>query len=373
MQPIRGLIIALAMCFATTGCVTPSVGPMEPPGIANQVRKEIHRLAIRGPDRPKISLTSDLDGKGAATGKTALAAGLGWLGGTMEAAGQAGEGGVLVLAFGLFTTPIVVAGGALYGAASADTKEAISEGNQTLTTVLDFAPDRFRHVLETTFAEGVPVSYEFTGDLSDAELAASGYDAVLDIQMDTLVSTPSSNGFHTHFDYANRAELRIFSRPDLNRSRIYDERLADRAVSSWARDGGRLLLADLDMSYQATSEELIDDFFLRKAIRVQGMEPVSRGWSTGTISGTVPMFIWSARDGARSQPGLDVNYELLIYTGRKVPETGIRTKTTRYIPSEPLQTCKRYRWQVRAPDESFGQPTQSDGSPTYRFKTPWKK
>ncbi len=374
MKAIRTIFATLAMSLAAAGCVTPAIGPMQPPaGVSNHVRKEIHRLAVRGPTQPKVSLTNDLDGKGAATGKAAVGAGAAWLGGTLDAVGDSGDGGALVLLFGLVTTPIAVAGGALYGATASDTREAIDEGNQTLTGVLDFAPDRFRNVLEKQFAESVPVEYQFTGNLSDAELAALGFDAVLDIRMDTLGSVPSDDRIQTHFDYTNRAELTVFNRPDLSRSRIYGDRLQDRAVSSWAKHDGRQLLADLDTSYEETAREMIDDFFLKKAIRVQGMEPVSRGWSVGTISGTVPMFVWSARDGAQAEPDPDVSYEVLIYRGNKPPETGIRSTTTRYVPAEPLKACKRYNWQVRAHYVSFGEPAQSEWSPVYRFKTPCRK
>jgi hypothetical protein len=315
-------------------------------------------------------LTSELDGKGAATGKAAAAAGLVWLGGTMEAAADAGEGGMLVLAFGLVTTPVAVAGGALYGAAASDTKEAIATGNRTLHSILGFAPERFEHALETKFAEGVPVDYEFTGELSDSELAARGFDAVLDVRMETLRSSPSENRFHAYFDHVNRVELRVLRRPELNVSQSYDERLPDRSVSSWARDGGRQALTDLDQSYQEVAAEIVDDFFLRKSIQVQGIEPVSKGWSVGTISGTVPLFIWSARDGGDAQPGQDVDYEVMIYSGRTPPESGVRTGTMRYVPQTPLEGCQRYNWRVRAHYESFGSATTSDWSPVYRFKTP---
>ncbi|HEY5646665.1 MAG TPA: hypothetical protein VIS76_12020, partial [Pseudomonadales bacterium] len=340
---------------------------------SNHVRKEIHRLAVRGPTAPTVSLTSDLDGKGAATGKTAVAAGAVWLGGTMQAAGDAAEAAPLVLALGLVTTPFAVAGGALYGAAVADSAEAIAEGNQTLSGVLDFAPDRFRAALERQFAAQAPIEYAFTPEASDEELAARGFDAVLDIRMESLVSAPSENRLRTHFTQSSRAELRVFNRPDLDRTRHYSERLSERAVSSWAKNDGRLLLADLDASYAETAADVVDDFFLKKAIRVQGIEPVSRGWSAGTISGTLPMFVWSARDGARQQPDDDVNYEVMIYAGRKAPESGTLTKTSRYVPPEPLQACRTYNWRVRAHYESFGQPEVSDWSPGYRFKTPCKR
>lgn len=370
MRAMRATLVGIILSITAAGCVTPNLGPMEPPGVSNEVRKAVHRLAVRGPSPPTVSLTSDLDGKGAATGKTAAAAGLGWLGGTMQAAGEAGDGGALVLAFGLVTTPFAVAGGALYGAAASDTREAITEGNKTLISVLDFAPERFRRVLERTFADSVPVAYEFTDDLSDGELAARGFDAVLDIRMDALTSSPSENRLHAYFYTASSAELRVFDHADLTRVRTYDARLPDRAVSSWAKDGGRQALGDLDASYEDMAGRMVDDFFLRKSIQVQGIEPVSRGWSVGTISGTVPMFVWSAHDGAKDVPAPDVVYEVLVYTGSQAPDEGIRTETTRYVPAEPLKKCKRYRWRVRAHYETFGQPTQSNWSPVYQFKTP---
>jgi hypothetical protein len=373
MRTIRNLLAAIALVTMAAGCMTPAIGPVEPLGISSQVRKEVHRLAVRGPAPPKVSLTSDLDGKGAATANSAFAAGGAWLGGTMQAAGESGEGAALVLVLGLVTTPIAIAGGALYGAASSDSREAITAGNQTLNGVLEFTPDHFRRALEKQFGEGAPVDYEFTGDLSDAELAALGFDAVLDVRMESLVSAPSENRFHAFFVQASQAELRVFNRPDLTRTMTYDDRLESRAVSSWASNGGQQLLADLDVSYAKTAAEIVDDFFLRKAVRVQGIEPVSRGWSVGTISGTVPMFVWSARDGAESAPDPEVDYEVRLYTGNKPPETGIMTQTTRYVPTEPLETCKRYRWQVRAHYQSFGTPAQSDWSPVYRFKTPCEK
>ena len=373
MKLLKKMVAAMTVCASAAGCVTPSVGPLEPPGVSSQVRQEIHRLAIRGPSRPKVALTDNLDGKGAATGKTAMAAGLGWLGGSMEAAGQAGEGALLVLALGLVATPAVAAGGALYGAAASDTKEAIEEGNSTLATVLDFAPDLFRHALEERFDQSVPVSYEFTGDLSDGELAARGFDAVLDIQMDSLTSAPSRNQFHAYFSTFNRVELRVFGRPDLTRQRIFYRELASRSVSSWAKDGGREVLAGLDQSYEETASELLDYFFLDKSVLVQGMEPVSRGWTVGTIGGTRPMFVWNARDGRLAPQEQHTEYELLLFTGSKAPEQGVRTAGPRYVPPEPLEACRQYSWQVRAHYESFGQPVASDWSPVYRFKTPCKR
>ena len=363
----------LLLSITTAGCIAPGIGPIEPAGVSNELRNQIHRLAVRDPTQPKASLTSDLDGKGKATGKSARDAGLLWLGGTMEAAGDAGEAAPLVLAVGIVTTPIAVLGGAIYGASAADTREAIEVGNRTLTGVLDFSPMRFRHALESSFVTHAPVAYEFIGNMSDQELISRGFDSVLDLRMDSLTGAPSENGFHTYFHYALRAKLSVLTKPGLGESRFYEDELSSKAVSDWAKDGGRVLLSELDESYAEIADDIVNDFFLRKAIRVQGMEPVSKGWSTGKISGRLPMFVWSARDGERGAPTTGVDYEVLVYSGRNAPETGFRTPATRYVPDELLEACTSYKWQVRAHYESFGQPAQSDWTPVYRFRTPCEK
>jgi len=369
MHRFRRTFVALALVIAASGCASHGVAPTETQVVPNQVRQEIHRLAVRGPLDPRVSLTDELDTKGAASGKWAAGAGLGWLGGTIEAAAEAGVAGPFVFAFGLVTTPIAAASGAIYGAANSDTRQAIDDGNRVLAGALDFAGDRFRRAVELRFGEGVPVDYRFVDDRTDAELVADGFDAVLDIHMDSLVGSPSEDGARVVFEYVNRAELTIFGRPDLAQSNRYGGRIGPRPVSSWAQDDGRRLLSELDAGYEVVAGRMVDDLFLSKAIRVQGLEPVSKGWLAGSISGTLPMFVWSARDGSTDEPGADVEYEVLVYSGSKAPETGTRTKTTRYVPPEALQACTRYRWQVRAHYRSFGQPMASEWSPTYRFKT----
>ena len=120
----------LVILTVASGCATVQP-PSGPPALSTDVRDQIGHLAIRGPRAPKVSLTTDLDGKGAAAGKTAVAAGTGWLGGTMEAASQsADEGAALVMVMGLMATPFVAAGGAMYGAAAADSEENGHQGQR---------------------------------------------------------------------------------------------------------------------------------------------------------------------------------------------------------------------------------------------------
>ena len=64
---------------------------------ANSARDQIGHLAIREPTRPSIALASELDSKGRAAGKTAVAAGVGWLSGSFDAAGQSNDEGTILV------------------------------------------------------------------------------------------------------------------------------------------------------------------------------------------------------------------------------------------------------------------------------------
>lgn len=365
-------VAALVLVFAG-GCAVQQ--PVQPTGIANTTRDQIGRMAIRGPDRPNVALVANLDTKGTAARKTAVSAGASWLGGSFEAAGQAGEGGLLIAAFGLVTAPIVAAGGAVYGAAAADTEEEIATGNEALVQTLDFAPAQMRRALENEFTSSAPVEWEFVDpDAGNAELAARGFDSVLDMDMDSIASHVSENDFHVYFDTLNRITLTSLSNGQSLATRKYWRELPSRAVSEWAGDGGNVLAGALFEQFADIAREMAEDFFVRPAIRVQGVEPVSRRrYSTGTISGRRPMFVWSALDGGKGTPAEDVEYELAIAADRNADPLSFRTHNMRYVPPESLESCRTYSWKVRAHYLSFGEPTTSQWSPDYRFKTPCKR
>lgn len=365
------LIAGLALC---TACASVPDTPRPAP-LSSDARGDIGRMAIRGPTKPPLALTSTLDTKGKAAGKTAAAAGLGWLGGTFEAAGQSGDGfgGAAILAFGLVTAPIVALGGAIHGASAADTEEAISAGNAVLHASLDFAPVRFRQVFETALDEDFPVTYTFVDtDKSNAELADLGFDSVLDLRMHVLESRPSDNGYEVRFESQNSVTLTTTVGHRLLESRHYDFQTQDRRVSSWATNGGEVLLAALDQRFGDISHEIVDQFFLAPAIRVQGHEPVSHGFRQTRVDSTTPVFAWLALDGDNATSGEGVTFELTVQTKEDEPHS-VRVATTRHTLEEPLRPCTSYRWKVRAHYSSFGSPTVSDWSPTYRFKTPCGK
>jgi len=332
-------------------------------------------MAIRGPTKPPLALTSTLDTKGKAAGKTAAAAGLGWLGGTFEAAGQSGDGmgGALILALGLVTAPIVALGGAIHGASTADTEEDIRAGNAVLQAALDFAPVRFGQVFETALDGDFPVAYTFVDtDTTDAELADLGFDSILDLRMDVLESRPSDNGYEVRFQSQNSVTLTTTVGHRLLESRHYDFETKDRSVSSWAANGGEVLLAALDHRFGDISNQIVDQFFLAPAIRVQGHEPVSRGFRQARVDSTMPVFAWLALDGDNATSGEGVTFELIVQTKAGEPYS-VRVATTRHTLEKPLSPCTSYRWKVRAHYSSFGLPTVSDWSPTYRFRTPCEK
>ncbi|NIP14844.1 MAG: hypothetical protein GWM88_08975 [Pseudomonadales bacterium] len=370
---IRIHAAAIFVLLLAGGCAVQQ--PVQPTGIANTTRDQIGRMAIRGPDRPKVALVANLDTKGAAARKTAVSAGATWLGGSFEAAGQAGEGGLLIAAFGLVTAPIVAAGGAVYGAAAADTEEEIANGNEALVQTLDFAPAHMRRALENEFVKSAPIEWAFVdSDASNAELAERGFDSVLDMDMDSIASHVSANDFHVYFDTLNRLTLTNLASGQTLATRKYWRELPSRAVSEWAGEGGNVLTNALYEQFADIAGDVADDLFLFPAIRVQGVEPVSRRrFSAGIISGRRPMFVWTAFDGARGEPAKGVEYELAIGAGKEADALSYRTPKMRYVPPNSLNACSTYSWKVRAHYLSFGEPATSEWSPEYRFKTPCRR
>lgn len=368
------LALFLLILTLAGGCaVTPAP---EPPALANSARSQISLLAVRGPTTPTVALADDLDGKGAAAGKTALSAGAGWLGGTMEAAsGASGEGGMLLLAFGLVTTPIVAAGGAAYGAAAADNPKTVQSGNAVLAESLDFAPDQLQQALDEKLAAHSPVPYEFVAvETSNAELLARGFDSVLDVQMRSISSHPTQNRIHVYFKTENRLQLTHLPTGKLLSTRSFRDDLRPRAVSGWAQQDATPLSNSLAESFDALSSQTIDELFLSPAIRVRGLEPVSKGlFGVGTIPGLRPLFVWSALDGGSAEPDKGVEYEVLISAGDKTEPLRHLTRSMRFVPAQPLTGCRSYRWQVRAHYSSFGQPAATEWTPEYRFRTPCKR
>lgn len=370
-QFIRRFIAIVSMLFLAAGCVVTPSQP-EPPSLDSTARQEIGHLAVRGPTRPKISLTSDLQGKGAAAGRTAASASSSWVNGVVEGAGSSGEeGAIFIAALGLMMTPIVAAGGAAYGATAADSKDTVTEGNLVLGHTLDFAPAQLEHALSLAFAESTPVTYEFVpAGIPDAELIRRGFDSVLDVQMDSISSHPSQNLMHVYFDLRNRVRLTDLDSGQILGNRVYNLALMDKSVSGWAGQEGALLTAELDETYAELAEDLTDHLFHAPAIRVRGLQPLSANpYRVGTIPGRRPMFVWSALDGgSRTAPQAAVEYELALMVGKK-EQLSYRTHEMRFVPDESLTSCKVYRWQVRAHYTSFGEPVTSEWSPGYRFKT----
>jgi hypothetical protein len=294
------------------------------------------------------------------------------VGGTVNAAaGSAGEGGILLLVLGLAATPVVAAGGAAYGAAVADSPDAIIEGNAVISQSLDFAPAQLRQVLEGRLADSSPVPFDFVpAGTGDADLLAAGFDTVLDVEMKRIVSEPTADRIHVYFHTEYQFRLHNLKTGQLIASRSYWRDLEPRSVSGWAGQNAAPLMTALNESFSDISSKTIEELFLAPAIRVQGLEPVSRGgFGTSSIPGSRPMFVWTALDGGGAEPEKSVEYEILISTRRDKETLRHRTHSLRYIPPEPLSRCTTYQWQVRALYSSFGEDTATDWTPEYRFRT----
>jgi hypothetical protein len=368
-------LLTVTLLVAAGGCaLQPQTDPAAP-ALANTTRDQIGHLAIRSPHAPQVALTSRLLNKGAAARKTAVSASAEWLGGTFEAAGSAEEGGILVAAFGLLLTPAVAIGGAVYGASAADSESVVAAGNQTIAQALDFAPFHLTQAYQTSFTDIIPVDHEFVAwDVTNARLQQRGFDSVLDIELVRIASQPSDNGYQVWFELVQSVTLTRLDSHQVLASRTYHRDSAgSAAVSAWAEDNGKALLDRLSDTYTQVANEVAREFFLEPAIRVQGLEPVSKGkFRVGSISGTRPMFVWSVLDGKYQTPQTPVEYEIAIQPkGSREPSIH-RVTRTRMVPAEPLAKCRTYQWRVGAHYTSFGSQTQSNWSPDYRFKTPCK-
>ena len=363
------------LCLATTTACS-NLGPQQPapPVLSTDVRDSIGHMAVRVDHVPTVSLASDLDTKGKAAGKTALASGAAWLGGTAQAAAGTGDpfGGVLVLAMGLATTPFAAAGGAIYGAASADTKDAISQGNEIMRQTLSFAPARLRHSLEQQFGSELPVRLTFVAKMEDAALKAQGFDSVLDVRTLSITSVPDENDMHVELYVENRSVLTNLGEAKPLAVRERSIRLPGKAVSSWAANDGRALLTALDAQYSLLAQELKQDFFLRPSLSVQGLTPVSKPFTTARTETARPTLRWAAINGSQAitRQRAGVQYEVSLRTRRKASAQVATVQTQTYRPSGELEACQKYYWKVRAHYPVFGKAGVSEWSPEYRFKTP---
>lgn len=367
MLAVSKLIPVLSIVLLA-GCVTPAQPP-QPYAVPNEVRSEIGRLAVRAPSHPKVVLTEQIDNRGEAAGRTAKSASAEWLGASLDAAGSSENafGGLFMVAFGLVTTPIVAAGGAAYGAAAADSEQTIQESNQYLADAFGFTPLSFQRSLESALKDA-PLEITFVeSTVSDQQLAEKGFDTVLDMRMNSIATEPSANQFEVSLSLHNTMILTRLSDSSVLARRDYRDTTESHKLSHWANNDGAAIITQLDAEFTELSTDIGDEFFYRSAIRVAGMEPVSRR-GYGKINATVPMFVWQSWDGSRDASS-ELSYELQLFQKGKEPTDTVKTDGTRFVPSEPLQTCTRYHWRVRAHYQHFGQPVLSDWSPDYRFRT----
>ena len=195
--------LVLLMLTLTAGCATTFDDP-GPDALSTAHRTEMGRLAIREPMRPSVALTGEdvLETKGEAAKSKAAGAAVGWLGGSLQAGAESGDplGFLLMATIGIVGAPVAAVGGAVYGAAAADSAEQLETGNQVIATALGFAPQHFRSALGDAFAGAVPVSYEFVeASITDTALRAQGFDAVLDVRMESITSAASESGLEVSF------------------------------------------------------------------------------------------------------------------------------------------------------------------------------
>lgn len=368
------LVVLSAMLLA--GCAT----TFEPPGreaLSRSERAAMGRLAIRGPMPPSVALVGDevLETKNEAAKSKAAGAAMGWFGGSLQAGAESGDplGFMLMAMIGIVGAPVAAVGGAVYGASAADSAEALESGNATIAEALGFAPQHFRGSLEKAMSAVVGLDYGFVdASASDEDLLGAGFDAVLNVHMESISSNVSDNGLEVRFSSSNTMELISLSDRRMLVRRHVETTTPARNVSDWAAESASPLFADLDAGFDDMAAEVVDVFFLAPSIRVRGLEPVSRSsFRVGRINTLRPLFVWGVVDGERPlEQHAGVEYEVLVFPRGKSVEAGDRVAGARYVPGASLAACTTYEWKVRAHYTQFEDAATSDWTPEYRFKTP---
>ena len=369
----------LGLALICVGCTT-TMGLVQPPvtAISTSARQEVNALAIRGPHAPSIQVSGDeIARRAQVVGAKAKAAGLGSISAGFEAGAEAGEPftAVFLAALGIAAAPFAAAGGAIYGGAISDTDEDIKARVPLLRAALTRAPEhmerQFRSHVDAAGLGGIQIEYVAASTTNDA-LRDQGFDSVLDLEMKRLDTMPSDDLAQVKLLSRNTISLTDLDDDVVLARRDYQVYTTDKKFSTWVDQDAAPVFEALDATFAEMSDELIGDFFVDPSIQVQGLEPIaSDSMRRGRIDSMRPLIVWQALDA--NMPLRDdqaVEYELLLYTGSKVPQQGIRLTSDRYVPEDLLQQCKRYRWKVRAHYGSFGEPVASPWSPEYRFGTP---
>ena len=313
-------------------------------------------------------------------GAKAKEAGFGSISAGFEAGAEAGEPitATLLATLGIAAAPFAAVGGAIYGGAISDTDEDIKASVPKLRTALTrSARSQMEQQLKlhTNAADLSGIQFEYVAvSASNETLRGRGFDAVLDVEMKRLDTMPSENLAQVRLVSRNTVSLTDLDNDTLLARRDYQAFTDDNKFSAWVDQDAAPLFDALDATFAEISVNLLDDFFRNPSIAVEGLEPIATDATRrGRIEGMKPIILWRTLDANMRLPdGHDIDYELLLYTGSRAPEEGIRVTGNRYVPDGLLERCKRYRWKVRAHYRSFNQPVVSPWSPEYRFGTPCK-
>ena len=347
--PKLSILGATMICV---GCTTVNV--VQPPvtAISTSARQEVNVLAVRGPHPPSIHVSGDeIARRAQVVGAKAKEAGFGSISAGFEAGAEAGEPltAILMATLGIAAAPFAATGGAIYGGAISDTDEDIRASVPKLRTALGRATSQMEEQLKlhTQAADLSGFEFEYvTPSTSNEALRDRGFDAVLDVKMKRLDTMPSENLAQVRLVSRNTVSLTDLDNDAVLAQRDYQAFTDDRKFSTWVDQDATPLFEALDVSFAEISESLIDDFFRTPSIVVEGLEPIATDATRrGRIDGVKPLILWKTLDANMPLPeGHDVEYELLLYTGSKAPQQGIRPTANRYVPEDLLEQCKRYRW-----------------------------
>ena len=354
------------LCVAVTGCAT--TGKFETSeALSEQQRRQLGRVLIV-PHADVSATTSGItDGKGEGAAKGAGGATAAMWSGIGSASGGDGSEALMLIAL-VALTPVVAAGGAIYGAAAADSAADVERFEATLSQVFASSESAYMRALEDR-VDALGAGQVLVAD--DIELP---HDSRLEV--DFVALEGAGGGVKSNLKFTLRAQSRLYTtdRAIPTYTRSYASSTSVRELSDWAADDGVELTRAIQEMAMRTVDAMLDDHFRAPALRIQPVYPAfGHAFKPRRLDTAQPQIDWRLWDGrmAAADAGLvDVSYQLRLTSSEGDRIERQLQGVSEFRPDRPLATCATYQWQVRASYESFGSARSTEWTQPHRFRTP---
>ncbi len=357
----RKFLVFCIGCVLFSGCS--SLATTQPQPLSERDRERLGRIWVQ-PSYDTAEATSGVTsgrGMGAAIG-AGQATGAMW---SEMGSGMSGDGAALGLLVLVALTPIVAAGGAVYGAAAADSANDVDQYLATLDQVYAATDATYARHLEQGIAD-LPYLDVAVGARPNA------FDSRLVIQFNEL--TGEGGGVKSNLSFTLSTKTSLYIGDDTAPAYVRDYRFHTpvRRLAQWAEGDGSALRAEVDVLAASTVQALLDDHFRRSAYTVQPDYPAYRfAFRPKRLATDQPEFRWHLAEGEfEVDAKVPVTYELRISgeAGAFSDYHGLTVQ--RFTPPQPLPACARLEWLVRGHYQSMGQSRSTAWSEPQRFRTP---